>query len=446
MFFERVVRGAFTRSASLPAPKIAIIGSGPSGLAMTIALMKRLYRPFDAWMIDASDAPGAFGDGLAGEALTFDVAGDLSVIPDRPDDFVDWLKGNMLQDGAVSAMRGPHTLHVRRSLFRDYVMARFAEALAVRTDVTIRTFRGEVSNVASRAGELQVTFADGESVSFDHVFLATGLGTSQRESDSWRAAEVALERLSQLETPPPLTLLGNGPRLAAILLHLRSTGYAGEIRIDAAGQRMPRPHPRGTDTSAFGEAPSGRSLLQAFRYVRQECMAAQQRPGGQWQRVIDAASARLTAVWRHLPQVDRNRYRRHLLRLHRNLSIRIAPDIHQRLQAELQRPRTQVVKGRNDALPLCPGAGRQRAPFVDCRDVPAASGLAGLLSLDVNTLSVDDCGRLLRDGERMRGISAIGVAASCLRPGPFTFAETVRQAYRGALDVYPHDVAHALRH
>ena len=92
MFFERVVREDALLAGALPMIRIAVIGAGPSGLATVIALMRRFHRPFEAWMIDAGDAPGAFGDGPAGKAFTTEPARDLSVFPDRPDDFSRWLK------------------------------------------------------------------------------------------------------------------------------------------------------------------------------------------------------------------------------------------------------------------------------------------------------------------------------------------------------------------
>ena len=159
--------------------------------------MRRFHRPFEAWLIDAEDAPGAFADGAAGRALTTEPARDLSVVPDRPDDFCDWLKSGLLSGGAVAALRGPQDLHVPRSLFRDYVMARFAEALSLRRDVCIRTFRGTVRHIGDCAEGLRIGFRDGECADFDHVVVATGFGIAQREAASWRSARAAAERLSE---------------------------------------------------------------------------------------------------------------------------------------------------------------------------------------------------------------------------------------------------------
>ena len=57
MFFERVVREDALLAGALPMIRIAVIGAGPSGLATVIALMRRFHHPFEAWMIDAGDAP-----------------------------------------------------------------------------------------------------------------------------------------------------------------------------------------------------------------------------------------------------------------------------------------------------------------------------------------------------------------------------------------------------
>ena len=434
MFFERAVGQEGARPTGLPAMRIAVIGAGPSGLATAIALMRRFHRPFEAWLIDAEDAPGAFADGAAGRALTTEPARDLSVVPDRPEDFCDWLKAGLLSGGGVAALRGAQDLHVPRSLFRDYVMARFGEALSLRRDVRIRTFRGAVRHVGPCAQGLRIGFRDGDCADFDHVVVATGFGIAQREAASWRAARAAAERLSQEEAPPPLTLVGDGPRLAAILLDLRAGGYAGDIHVAAAAGRLPPSHGRGEGAGGMtlGAPPATRSLKDAFRYIRRACRAADAQ-GDDWQGVVDAASARLAAVWRHLPQAERNRYRRHLLGLHRHFSIRIAGDIQRRLAGAFEAGRTRFVSPR--------GLGSSGENIVDCREMPSARALAGLVGRDAAALSVDDCGRLISHEEVLCGLSVVGAAASSLRPGPFTFAETVRQAYRAVLDIQTQGLA-----
>lgn len=70
---------------------------------------------------------------------------------------------------------------------------------------------------------------------------------------------------------------------------------------------------------------------------------------------------------------------------------------------------------------------------VDCREISAVRALAGMLGCDPAAFFADECGHLLSGGTPLPGLSAIGAVASGLRPGPFTFAETVRQAYRSVL-------------
>ena len=424
MFFERVARQDATPAGAQPAMRIAVAGAGPSGLAVAIALMRRLPQPFEAWMIDAGDAPGAFAEGAGGAALTAEPARDLSVLPDRPDDFARWLGDDLVARG-IAPLHGPQDLHVPRALFRAYLLRRFSEALALRRDVRIRTVRDAVRHIGPAACGVHIGFQEGESAVFDHVFVATGFGLAHRETTSWQEAREVAARISAMESPPPLTLVGNGPRLAAVLLDLRARGFAGEIRVAVAPGGLPHPHGRGPDGAVFGQPPATRSLKDAFRYIRQECSDAAAREGGQWQAVVDAASARLGVVWRNLPPAARNRYRRHLLPLHRHFSIRIARDVHRRLAAEIETDRTVLV-------PLRQGPVKDENT-VDCREIPAARALAGMLGCDPAALFADECGHLLSDGAPLPGLSAIGAVASGLRPGPFTFAETVRQAYRGVL-------------
>jgi len=425
MFFGRVVGQDAMPAGAPPVMRIAIVGAGPSGLAVAIALMRRLPQSFEAWMIDAEDAPGAFAEGAGGAALMAEPARDLSVLPDRPDDFARWLGDDLIARG-VASLRGPQDLHVPRSLFRAYLMKRFSEALAMRRDVRIRTVRDAVRHIGSAVtGGVRIGFHEAESAVFDHVFVATGFGLIHREATSWQEAREAAGRLAAMENPPPLTLAGNGPRLAAVLLDLRARGFAGEIRVAAALGGLPHPHGRGPDGAVFGQPPATRSLKDAFRYIRRECSDAATREGGQWQAVVDAASARLGVVWHNLPPAARNRYRRHLLPLHRHFSIRIARDVHRRLAAEIAAGRTVLVPFREGLV--------KSENTVDCREIPAARALAGMLGCDSAALFADECGHLLSGGTPLPGLSAIGAVASGPRPGPFTFAETVRQAYRSVL-------------
>lgn len=182
MFFDRSVREEGGRPAGLPAPRFAIVGAGPAGLVTAIALMKRLHRPFEAWLIDGEEAPGAFGNGPAGAAPTTEPARELSVAPDRPDDFADWLKARWLAGGVVVPLRRPQELHVPRALFRDYVMARFGQALSLRKDVRIRTFRGHVRHIRNGTTGPNLCFQDGECADFNHVFLTAGFSACKADA------------------------------------------------------------------------------------------------------------------------------------------------------------------------------------------------------------------------------------------------------------------------
>ena len=46
MFFERVARQDAMQAGAQPVMRIAIVGAGPSGLAVAIALMRRLPQSF----------------------------------------------------------------------------------------------------------------------------------------------------------------------------------------------------------------------------------------------------------------------------------------------------------------------------------------------------------------------------------------------------------------
>lgn len=439
--------------------RIAIVGRGPAGMATAIALLRRVRRPFHLWMIDAADHSACFGNGPAGQALMSERAGQLSVLADRPLDFVDWLRGNLgatpgAGRGSVSALRGFENVYVPRGVFRDYLTMRFGEAFASRRDVTVQIVCASVVNIrlgvanpgAAPGNRLALALDDGSEMRFDQVFLATGHGRDRGEASSWLAAERLL--WGRKRTDGPIVLAGDGPRMAAILLHLRTSGYAGEIRILSEHGRIPEPHALAGGAPLTPAMSAATGLAEALRHLRADFVRGVESVGG-WQAVADGLNGQWSAFWRALPTEQQRRYWRHLRRLHRACSERIAPELHGRLARELRNPSTELIDARiiartGDGILIRRKASREdeivRGRLIDCSEEPAvpADGLlgehgpgsAGRARDGSGSGRVEEDGRLVRFGVPACGVHVLGRAAGDLRPDIRLFADTVRQIYR----------------
>lgn len=420
--------------------RIAIVGRGPAGIATAIALLRRLRRPFHLWMIDAADFPGSFGNGVAGQATMSERAGHLSVLADRPSDFVDWLE-SAAGPSSVTALRGFEHVYVPRSVFRDYLTMRFGEIFADRRDTTVQTVSAAVTALETLPGDgLALTLDDGSRMIFDEVLLATGHGRAGGEAASWLAAEQLLWNRGGRAAGLPFLLSGDGPRMAALLLHLRASGYAGRIRILAGRGRLPQAHAQLPQDPEIPAVSAGTGLAETLRELRDDC----RRSGQGWQAVIDGLNGQWPAFWRALPPEAQRRYWRHLRNLHRLSSERIAPELHRQLMRELQNPATELVDARilglaKDGVRLRRRGSREdetmSGRLVDCREEVANPADGLLAGRQPGTMRVEDDGRLMRFGAAVPGLNVIGRAAGGLRADGRLFADTVRQIYRAAISL-----------
>ncbi|MDX3924481.1 MAG: FAD/NAD(P)-binding protein [Shinella sp.] len=441
MFFQKVCHTDLPPPAASSKPlRIAVVGCGPAGIITIIALMRRLHRPFHAWMIDAAESPGAFGEGASGEARMNSPAGELSALADRPRDFALWLGSNMFATAAAAAIPGLEHIYAQRSLYRDYLMSRFAETLSDRPDVTLCVARHTVSTVAPGDGGFRLAFEDGECLDSDLVFLAAGSGLSNPEPAGWQGVEEWLAGRSG--SGEPLLLAGDGPRMVAALLHLRSGGFGGPISVLSPKGLLPQPHARIPAAPAVPSMPEEASLRGIVRSLRRDCCSTMD-AGGNWQSVMDGLALRIPALWKELSRQDRLRYRRHLEPYYRNHAVRIAPDLHRRLVLEFRSAATTLMRA--TLVSLVEGGAIVRLPtgetaslkghVMDCREDTVSATEDLLVPFGCEGLSLDDQARVLKCGKIVPGLYVTGRAASALRPDLHSMTEIVRQIYRAVTGI-----------
>ena len=121
-------------------PSICVVGGGFTGVAATIACLRRVNRPFRLILVEPSAALGggvAFG-GQDPLHLLNVRARDLSIYADRPSDFSSWAFRQLDQgenDDALHA--GLAHAFLPRQLFGEYVRQQFYEMVARRKDVDL---------------------------------------------------------------------------------------------------------------------------------------------------------------------------------------------------------------------------------------------------------------------------------------------------------------------
>ncbi|MBK9756014.1 MAG: FAD/NAD(P)-binding protein [Nannocystis sp.] len=287
---------------------VVIVGGGVSGVALAIHLLRPASGTMRVSIVERRPSLGrgpAYG--TSDPALRLNVPAErMSVLPERPNDFVEWAR-----DGGTTVGAGAL---LPRHLFGSYVEARLADAIA---DGRGKLWFHRSEAVAAAADG--VTLADGTFLRADAVVLATGnqLPAGSRGAIV-RAAAFAMGHRRSVERwfagphrgGRGALLVGSGLTAVDVLLALRNQGHRGRIFVTSRHGLLPRPHrTRGARPCIRGARPQKlpRSVLGLCRHLRAEVQRAEL-AGIPWQRVIDALRPHTTAVWRSLPLAEKHAF------------------------------------------------------------------------------------------------------------------------------------------
>ncbi|MDK1374312.1 MULTISPECIES: FAD/NAD(P)-binding protein [unclassified Sinorhizobium] len=315
---------------------VAVVGSGFSAIAVTINLLRQL--PASTSIAVVGDDPG-FGRGTA-YRTEFYVhrlnvpAGRMSVFPEKPDDFVEWLQEHMRQVSADGfASRGDYGLYLRdrlASLLRDHERRAWVDFVKAKATDCIH---------CSEAG-LVFHLDNGAELGARNVVLCLGIGNadlplaagqidagveSRIVRNPWR-----LSWLSKVGPSDTICILGSGLTMVDQVLALRVHGHRGRVRVLSRRGLPPHAHPTADRRAAAVEPELGSSreisaLLAGFR--------KRVRDGADWRGLMDGLRPVTQKLWQELTKEQRSRFLRHGLawwNVHRH---RIAPEISSRFEA-----------------------------------------------------------------------------------------------------------------
>lgn len=351
--------------------RVAIVGTGFSGVAVACQLMKRLPAGSVLTLFNAS---GAWARGLAygtqsqEHALNVPAA-RMSLYPEHPQHFLAWLQARgEPATGADFVSRGSYGLYLQQSL---------EQAALEHPQVQLNTCIARVERLTPLDdGRQQLVWrerVDGSpcAADFDRVVLALGhfapspplpalaeLPASLYANDPWAA-----QALDGLPTDAGVALIGSGLTMLDVLLSLRRRGHRGPVLaisrrgLAPLGHRANELPPPDWVLSPALLAP-GLSLRQRVRRLRAELRAAAD-AGGDWRDVFGALRAHTPALWQQLSLSDRARFLRHLQvhwDVHRH---RAAPSAIDQLEAMQRSAQLQRRAGRLQSVePLAEGTVR----------------------------------------------------------------------------------------
>ncbi len=302
---------------------VILVGAGLSGAAF-LAHLVRDHPGFRGRVLVVEPA-ARLGAGLAYGTddpahRTNVAAGRMSLFPEHPEHFADWLAGRSELARDPEALGSDGLVHARRTVYGDYVDA-IVRAQVAASAADMRHLRLRAVSAAPRPeGGWQVTLEDGAVASAPLLVLAVGhtapdlpavlapLASDPRVvADPWD--RTALDRIGHGD---PVLVVGTGLTGCDVIAGLRARGHRGTMLAVSRRGLLPRPRttrPVG-ESGDFARAPAT-TALSLLRRVR-DAVTAAEAEGRPWEDVIAALRVQARTVWGSLSVGERRRLLRHL--------------------------------------------------------------------------------------------------------------------------------------
>lgn len=322
-----------------PELDLLIVGGGAAGTLAAIHALALAGADARIAMVEPGSAPGrgvAYSTPRPEHVLNVP-AQRMSAFPARPDDFVDYLA----EAGGGDSRDGIAGSYAQRRHYGDYLGERLRQARAD-SAAGFRVVRDRVERLDLEGGSARVTLASGAALSARAVVLA--VGNRPRPLPGVSAVDLPpgtclqawdYDALARIATDEDVCIVGSGLTMVDCALSLARQGHRGGIHVLSRHALLPLPHAASHSGAAPGldvAALHSMGLRRRTTRLRQAARDAQQ-AGLPWQAVMDQVRPQVQALWQSLSAAEQRRFRRHAVRhwdVHRH---RIAPQVHEQLQA-----------------------------------------------------------------------------------------------------------------
>ncbi|ALL12895.1 FAD/NAD(P)-binding protein [Caulobacter henricii] len=325
-----------------PPPRVAVIGSGFSGLMTALHLLRA-----GTVRVRLIEKTANFGRGLAYGTANPDHllnvrAGNMSAWPDEPDHFARWLARHRPEAGAFA----------RRSEYGLYLQGLLKEA--TEADDRLSLAAGEAIGLRPDGSGWRLDYAHGPSEAVDAVVLAPGNPPPARpdgiddpvaRSQIYHPDPWALEPEDSATNALPILLIGSG--LTMVDVALSQSQAAPDRPLIALSRRGLAPLAHAATTPVESQTPPvGAPLTTLLVWLKSEA----RRLG--WREAIDALRPYTPAIWGAWDPTQRRRFLRHARPYWDAHRHRLAPDVAQRIQTLLDTGTLTHLTGRIESLTL----------------------------------------------------------------------------------------------
>ena len=334
------------------APVVAVIGAGFSGV-MTALHLLRQDTPVRVVLVERR-SPIGLGAAYATDdpAHRLNVrAGNMSAWPDRPDDFVAWLKTQDVDIGPGGfATRGDYGRYLQGLLSAQAAGPDAAGRLLITPD--------EITAIEPAGEGWTLTCGMGRTIAADAVVLALGnpppcapegvdpelTNSKAYVADPWR-----WDSAVPPEGEGPILLLGSGLTMVDAALSLARTAPGRPLIALSRRGLAPREHQGAPPSPIPAPPPPSLSPLQALAWLRETAETHG------WRTAIDAVRPATQGLWRGWSRKRRAAFLRHARAfwdVHRH---RLSPQVAETLARMRTDGSLRVFAGKLDRVGLLEG-------------------------------------------------------------------------------------------
>jgi uncharacterized NAD(P)/FAD-binding protein YdhS len=321
------------------------MGGGASGAVLATHLLRAAASPLILKILEPRAALGlgvAYSTSVSSHLLNVR-AGDMSVFRDTPEHFVKWLQSNVRADAASNTFAS-------RARYGLYLQSTLADAIRqARSNAIVDHVRAEAVRLSPSSDGYEIATDTGGVICADRVVLALGnppSGSRMLPEDIPVANAWSPDALHGLAPDATVLLMGSGLTAVDVCLSLNEAGHTGAIYAVSRRGLLPRAHAQKPARAAFKREDFPETSVLALTTRIHRLVRDDLKSGEPWQRTIAGLRPFTQDIWRTLPVEEKRRFLRHARPwwdVHRH---RMAPEVHQTIEAMRTRGQLRVIAGR----------------------------------------------------------------------------------------------------
>lgn len=337
-------------------PAIGIIGGGFCGTVTLMQLIRMSESPLEIVLIN-KDFPLARGiaySSFNNRHVLNVPAGKMSIFPDDPDHFVNWIKSKKEYSAFVDDELSD--TFIPRVIYGNYLEEIFnREMQNIPPNISVKIINDEATDIIPSESGQDIILKSGNKIKTDKIVLATGnflpdnpslKDTTFYKSKKYFRNPWSKEALEGLKDNENVLIIGTGLTMVDNVLSLFDYGFKGRIFSLSTNGYFPLSHKkRKPYTDILEELHPPYEISKLYSIFRKHIKIVLSR-GIAGEAVVDAIRPKTQEIWLSLSLKDKIRFMTHLRHLWGVARHRLPKNIYIKMQDLMSAGRLEILGGR----------------------------------------------------------------------------------------------------